>query len=86
MDWFLHDNGLRHERVKNNWYRLIEQLVQHIFRADEKPYCFNISMTKYMSFCIRSQFIRNLVLGSLKNKKHSKLQKELHPLTFLEFL
>ena len=30
MDWFLHDNGLRHERVKNGFMRIFAEFTKKI--------------------------------------------------------
>ena len=42
-------------------------------------------MKKYKRVFMRNEFIRNLVLGPMKNIKFFWLQKELFPLPFLEF-
>ena len=34
MDWFLYDNGLRHERVKKNHEKIVNILQKKIVRAE----------------------------------------------------
>ena len=47
MDWFLYDNGLRHERVKTNTYELsYEELLDITDEISVHQRCLNSLMTE----------------------------------------
>ena len=60
--------------LKKNLSCLIERLVEHSFGAGRIP-LFQYLDDKIHVFCMRSKFIRNLVLGALKNS--GKVKHEL---------
>ena len=63
--------------LKNNWHYLIKLLVELTFRRDGNPVVSIFTWQETRFFCMRNEFLRNLVLGALESKKLSKLQKKL---------
>ena len=63
--------------LKNNWHYLIKLLVELTFRRDGNSVVSIFTWQETHFFCMRNEFLRNLVLGALESKKLSKLQKKL---------
>ena len=73
MDWFLYDNGLRHERVKN----LRHYFVTILFDPELLTLCHYLEMqalgTKYCCFSQKgnnfSKFIANRIYNKILSQK-----------------
>ena len=63
MDWFLYDNGLRHERVKSK-YELAPPFMDSMLERRNEPYhllIFQESLTEKKELCI--MVLRHLGIG-----------------------